>query len=86
TVSHEVRTPLNGIMGMTQLLQRSAVDREQQAQLETIRRSSEHLQSVIGDLLDLSRIEFGKLVIEARPMPLEATVREVSDLLHAVAE
>jgi len=86
TVSHEVRTPLNGIMGMTQLLQRSAVDAEQQAQLDTIRRSSEHLQTVISDLLDLSRIEFGKLLLDDRPTPLAATVREVTDLLQAVAE
>jgi len=85
TVSHEVRTPLNGIMGMTQLLQRSAMGAEQRAQLETIRLSSEHLQTVIGDLLDLSRIEFGKLALEDLPLPLAATVREVTDLLHAVA-
>ncbi len=86
TVSHEVRTPLNGIMGMTQLLQRSAVDAEQRAQLDTIRRSSEHLQTVISDLLDLSRIEFGKLVLDERTIPLAPTVREVTDLLQAVAE
>ncbi|HEX6703689.1 MAG TPA: response regulator [Albitalea sp.] len=86
TVSHEMRTPLNGILGMTQLLQRSGVSREQMAQLETIRGSSQHLQTVIGDLLDLSRIEFGKLALDERPLALEETVHEVTDLLHAVAQ
>jgi len=86
TVSHEMRTPLNGIMGMVQLLQRSAVSAEQMAQLEVIHNSSRHLQTVIGDLLDLSRIEFGKLTFDERPFPLQATVREVTDLLQAVAQ
>jgi len=85
TVSHEMRTPLNGILGMTQMLQRSSLDGEQRAQLEIIHDSSRHLQAVIGDLLDLSRIEFGKLVIEERPFQLADTVQEVTGLLGAVA-
>jgi signal transduction histidine kinase/CheY-like chemotaxis protein len=85
TVSHEMRTPLNGILGMTQMLQRSSLDAEQRAQLEIIHDSSRHLQTVIGDLLDLSRIEFGKLVIDERPFALADTVREVTGLLGAVA-
>ena len=85
TVSHEMRTPLNGIMGMTQLLQRSALTAEQRAQLDIIHNSSDHLQTVIGDLLDLSRIEFGKLPLDERPFLLEDTVRDVSGLLQAVA-
>ncbi|HEY2929180.1 ATP-binding protein [Piscinibacter sp.] len=86
TVSHEMRTPLNGIMGMTQLLQRGGASAEQLARLEVIGNSSRHLQAVIGDLLDLSRIEFGKLVLDKRPFELEVTVRDVTDLLHAVAQ
>jgi signal transduction histidine kinase/CheY-like chemotaxis protein len=86
TVSHEMRTPLNGIMGMTQLLQRGGASAEQLAQLDVIGSSSRHLQAVIGDLLDLSRIELGKLVLEERPFELEGTVRDVTDLLHAVAQ
>ena len=85
TVSHEMRTPLNGIMGMAQLLQRSSVTAQQMSQLDVICSSSRHLQSVIGDLLDLSRIEFGKLAIEERALPLASTVREVSDLLQPIA-
>lgn len=86
TVSHEMRTPLNGILGMTQMLQRSALNAQQRAQLEIIHDSSRHLQNVIDDLLDLSRIEFGKLAIDERPFPLADTVREVTGLMGAVAQ
>lgn len=86
TVSHEMRTPLNGILGMTQLLQRSTLDEAQRSQLEILGHSARHLQSVIGDLLDLSRIEFGKLSLEERPFVLAEAVREVTGLLQAVAE
>jgi two-component system, sensor histidine kinase len=86
TVSHEMRTPLNGILGMAQMLQRSPLNEEQRAQLEIIHDSSRHLQTVIDDLLDLSRIEFGKLAIDERPFALADTVREVTGLLGAVAQ
>ena len=86
TVSHEVRTPLNGIMGMAQLLQRSSVTPEQMAQLATLCDSARHLQTVIGDLLDLSRIEFGKLALDDRVFVLDDTVREVTGLQHALAQ
>jgi signal transduction histidine kinase/CheY-like chemotaxis protein len=86
TVSHEMRTPLNGILGMTQLLQRSALDEAQRSQLEIIGHSARHLQAVIGDLLDLSRIEFGKLALDERPFVLAEVVHEVTGLLRAVAE
>ncbi len=85
-VSHEMRTPLNGIMGMAQVLQRSALDTEQRAQVGIIASSSRHLQSVIGDLLDLSRIEFGKLVFDERAFALRDMVDEVAALLQPVAE
>jgi two-component system, sensor histidine kinase len=85
TVSHEMRTPLNGILGMTQLLQRSTLDEAQRSQLDILGQSARHLQSVIGDLLDLSRIEFGKLSLEERPIVLAQVVHEVTGLLQAVA-
>lgn len=85
-VSHEMRTPLNGILGMAQLLQRSPLDDAQRGQLEIIGDSARHLQAVIGDLLDLSRIEFGKLALEDRPLVLADCVGEVAGLLRAVAE
>jgi len=85
TVSHEMRTPLNGILGMTQLLQHTTSDPLQRSKLEVIAQSGRHLQKVIGDLLDLSRIESGRLVIDPRVVRTTDTVREVADLLQPLA-
>jgi signal transduction histidine kinase/ActR/RegA family two-component response regulator len=85
TVSHEMRTPLNGILGMTQLMQQSTGDATQRAQLDVVAQSARHLQAVIGDLLDLSRIESGKPVVEPTAVALPALVDEVADLLGPVA-
>jgi signal transduction histidine kinase len=85
-VSHEIRTPLNGIFGMTQLLRSSITGATERHQLEVVQRSARHLQTVIGDLLDLSRIEFGRLTVEHEPFFVVETVREVTDLLGPVAE
>lgn len=84
-VSHEMRTPLNGILGMAQLLRTHVTDAQQAHQLEVMRRSAWHLQNVIADLLDLSRIEFGRLEITHEPFVLAEAVHEVTDLLGAVA-
>jgi signal transduction histidine kinase/ActR/RegA family two-component response regulator len=84
-VSHEIRTPLNGIFGMSQLLRESVTGANERHQLDVVQRSARHLQTVIGDLLDLSRIEFGKLSVEHEPFFVVDTVREVTDLLGPVA-
>jgi signal transduction histidine kinase/ActR/RegA family two-component response regulator len=85
TVSHEMRTPLNGILGMTQLLQRHAVEQGRRDRLDVIAQSARHLQTVIGDLLDLSRIESGHLGVDPAPLRLVASLREVVDLLSPMA-
>ncbi len=85
TVSHEMRTPLNGILGMTQVLQQSVLEDGARSQLDVIAQSARHLQAVIGDLLDLSRIESGRLAIEHAPMRLQDAVRDVIDLLEPLA-
>ena len=85
TVSHEMRTPLNGILGMTQVLQQSVLEAGARSQLDVIAQSARHLQAVIGDLLDLSRIESGRLAIEPVPMRLQDAVRDVVDLLEPLA-
>ncbi len=85
TVSHEMRTPLNGILGMTQVLQQSGLATGARNQLDVIAQSARHLQAVIGDLLDLSRIESGRLAIDASPMRLQDAVRDVVDLLEPLA-
>ncbi len=66
-MSHEIRTPLNGVLGMAQLLELTALDSRQRSYVETIRSSGRALQAVIEDVLDISRIEAGKLTLAPEP-------------------
>ena len=76
-MSHEIRTPMNGITGMAQLLHFTALDEEQKGYLEAIELSSSNLLSIISDILDLSKIEAGKIDLEHRDFSLRATVSDV---------
>lgn len=80
-MSHEMRTPLNGVIGMLGLLQRTRLDGAQRAYLEGARSSAEHLLGLVNDLLDYARLEAGKLEFDAAPVDLEALVRGVTELL-----
>ncbi|MCE3007813.1 MAG: PAS domain S-box protein [Bacteroidetes bacterium] len=84
-VSHEVRTPLNGIIGMTDLLIRSPLNEEQQDSVETIRVSGETLLHLINEILDFSKIESGKLQLEDSRFNLHALLHECMDLLKPKA-
>jgi signal transduction histidine kinase/BarA-like signal transduction histidine kinase len=86
SVSHELRTPLNGIIGMTQLVAVEQLSPLQRQRLDVLRHSAEHLVTVIGDLLDLSRIEFDRIELNVQPTLIAQTVRDVTDLLQPVAE
>lgn len=66
-MSHEIRTPLNGVLGMAQLMELTALDSRQRSYVETIRSSGRALQAVIEDVLDISRIEAGKLTLSPEP-------------------
>lgn len=77
-VSHEMRTPLNGILGMAQILEEE-VDEEKKEQISIITSSGEHLLLIINDILDISKIEQGKLELSIEPFSLEALVQEVRD-------
>jgi len=81
-MSHELRTPLNGVLGMAQVLQELVRGDEQQRMVETIRTSGEGLLSILNDILDLSKIEAGKMVLEKAPF-CPAEVLKRIDRLHA---
>ncbi len=85
TVSHEIRTPMNGIIGMAELLSRSPLNEEQKSYNETVRVSAEALLSILNDILDFSRMEAGKLVLEnASFVPFEPAF-QMADLLAPAA-
>jgi PAS domain S-box-containing protein len=88
SMSHELRTPLNAIIGFTGTLLMKLpgpLNREQTKQLETIRSSAKHLLALISDLLDLSRIESGHVVLTIEPVVLQNVLEEVCTTLRPLA-
>ena len=84
-MSHDIRTPMNAIIGFTALAQTHIDDRDQvEDYLKKISVSSQHLLSLINDVLDMSRIESGKVTLEAKPVHLPELVHELRDIVQAV--
>lgn len=79
--SHEIRTPLNAILGFVNLILKGPLNDEQKQQLETIRDSAMHLQTVMNGILDFSKIESGKLTLDYALLPLRKLVDEVTHTL-----
>lgn len=79
-MSHEIRTPLNGVMGMHQLLRTTTLDAEQQEYVENAIGASRRLTGLLSDILDLSRVEAGKMEITDKPFHLRKVVHIVEQL------
>ncbi len=76
TMSHEIRTPMNGIIGMTELLRDTAMSSDQTECVETIKSCAEGLLEIISDILDLSKIEAGRMEVERRAFNLEKLIHD----------
>jgi two-component system sensor histidine kinase RpfC len=84
-VSHEMRTPLNAIIGMADLLRDTSLTREQADMLQTLRSSSRMMLGLVDDVLDFSKIEAGKVVIEKTDFDLHALVNSTCRILSSQA-
>ncbi len=84
-MSHELRTPLNGLLGMMQLLQTTPMDEEQQEYTRKALLSGTRLTDLIGDILDLSRIESGKITLQNNPFRPCCLIHELEDLFGLAA-
>jgi len=86
TVSHEMRTPLHGMLGLARLLQHEHPRPEQRQRLGLIERSGEHLLLVINDVLDFSKIEAGRMEIHPKPFDLSSVLQEAAGVFQVLAQ
>ncbi|HKX40746.1 MAG TPA: ATP-binding protein [Burkholderiaceae bacterium] len=87
TMSHELRTPLNAILGFAQILRTDRVLNPSQARgVEIILQAGEQLLTLINDILDLSRIEAGKIELQSAPIDLAVFLRSITDIIRFKAE
>ena len=85
-MSHELRTPLHEIMGMTELLIGTGLDAEQQSYMETAKRSSNALLSLISDVIEFSELEAGQLELHPKDFDLAEPFQRVTDIMSARAQ
>jgi PAS domain S-box-containing protein len=85
-MSHELRTPLNAILGFAQLMELDDLSEDQASSVDQIQRAGRHLLSLINEVLDISRIEAGRLSLSAEPIEVGDVLDEVASLLSPAAE
>ena len=81
TLSHEFRTPLNGVLGMARLLEGTRLTAEQRAYVAALRESGDHLLSLVNDVLDFARLGATAIELHAAPVDVENLLRQVAELL-----
>ncbi|MCL1551340.1 hybrid sensor histidine kinase/response regulator [Xanthomonas nasturtii] len=86
TLGHEVRTPMTGVLGMSELLLKTPLDTKQRSYTESIRRAGAHLLRLVNDALDLARIESGRLELDLEPFSVRQLVAEVEALMAPLAQ
>ncbi len=87
SMSHELRTPLNAVLGFSSMMRKDPLlQAEQRENLDIINRSGEHLLTLINDVLEMAKIEAGRVQVESAPFDLGSLVRDVTDMMHVRAE
>ena len=86
SVSHEIRTPMNGVLGMIQVLHGTTLDEEQKHYIETLDSSGKNLMLLIDDLLDLSKIESGKLELDIVPFDVFSWITDIQNITEPLFE